>query len=650
MLTENNFSVREVTDTGLKKKQRMLSHVAFVFSGIIALYLCLIFALMPGFTPAKVIAIGAVILLACIGWLCRRERFYHASAIGIVIVTLAGGLGASLTNGGLEGYVTPILITAPIAAALFLGARATMISAVCAVMCYVFLFSAHGSSLIRPTPYPVHVTSLAALFMLIAATLICAAGMGYFARTTERKILSLKTTQQKLVETARALHHLAHHDALTGLANREFLQQHLDNLLANAKNNDAQICLIHLDLDKFKEVNDTYGHPVGDGVLRQAAKIMSRHGRKDDLVARIGGDEFVIVRIGSGETLNSQIQAFCEELIDMLSQPILVNGVECRIGASAGFVISDSACCTPDTLVNNADIALYESKRAGRGVARRFTSSMRERIENHRALVNSLERAFDEDRIFCVLQPQLSLETGRLTGLEALARIRERDGTVLTPGAFLETIEDIGLCYELDQRVTQLALDALVDLRARGLDIPRISINASAKSLRSSDFVSSLQHELSERDLTVGDLSVEVLESILIESRDDQAAQTIKQMTALGIRTVIDDFGSGHASMSSLVQLSIDGIKLDRSLTSDLECERSEKIVQAIVNLAHALSLPVIAEGIESIHQHAALKAMGCEAGQGFAICHPLPTDELADWMNRFGQSNVERLQSRLRA
>lgn len=346
----------------------------------------------------------------------------------------------------------------------------------------------------------------------------------------------------------------------------------------------------------------------------------------------------------------AKIQSLCETIIAQISRPISVNGIECRVGASIGYIISDRACSSTESLIANADIALYESKRCGRGVAHQFTGAMREGIESQRTLVSDLKLAFEEDRITCALQPQVCFDTGKLLGLEALGRIRSHsEGELMLPAAFLDIMENVGLIDAFDERVMCKALDALIDLRRRGFEITYVAVNASAKSLRSTRYVETMQRELSARGLTGESLVVEVLESILIEDRDDLAAKTIEALSQAGIKTVIDDFGSGHASMWALLELELDGIKIDRSLIANIECERSRTVVDAVLQLSRKLNLTSVVEGIETPQQYAALKAMGCEAAQGFGICKPKELDRLSHWLEAFGQSDIAQLQDSIR-
>ncbi|MEL6861333.1 MAG: EAL domain-containing protein [Pseudomonadota bacterium] len=636
--------------TDFQRKQKLLSRLALSFCVILTVFTVVIFLLLPGIRPGKIIAIFAVIGFAAISRFSLRPNLFVPSAVAMVVLTLGASFMGSLVNGGLEGYVAPIMITSPIAAALFLGTRATIFSAVSVVLAYTAMLVMQPYGLIRPEPYPDDITSVAALALLATATGFCAAGLAYFANDAKEKITFLADAQTRLIDASEKLRHAALHDTLTGIANRQKLQQHIDAKLSQANAEHDQICVLHVDLDHFKEVNDAHGHPVGDGVLRKAAERMLQACGGDDIVARIGGDEFVIVTTKPSHQSAHHIQDLCEAIIHQIKRPIFVNGIECQVGASIGYIISDRACSSTESLIANADIALYESKRSGRGIARQFTGAMREDVNSQRSLISDLKRAFEDDRITCVLQPQMCLATGALLGMEALGRVRRADeDTLMVPAEFLDTLESVGLINDFDERVMCKALDALIDLRAQGFEVPSVSINASAKSLRSKHYVETIQRELAKRELSHDCLVVEVLESILIENRDDLAAKTIETLSQAGIKTVIDDFGSGHTSMWALLELQLDGVKIDRSLIANVDCHRARTVIEAILKLSHGLDLPAIVEGVETPQQFATMQSLGCQAAQGFGICKPLDLEGFSAWLKEFGRSNVEQLQTSIR-
>lgn len=625
-----------------------MSRVALSISAILIIYLSIVLIIMPVMTIGKAIAAVAAILIGSLAWICHHEKLYHASAAMIVAITIIGGFVASLSNGGADGFVAPIMISAPIMAAVFIGARATLVAAIGVVLAIVSLLYLEQAGFVTEAPYAPATLDIAAVVMLSASTGICATGVGYFAAAMQTQIKSLRASRQRLMQLSEQLDHAAHHDALTGLSNRTGLQRHLESLLGDESAKKGLVCLIHVDLDKFKAINDTYGHPVGDAVLGKAAAIMKDHFREEDFVCRVGGDEFVIVPDHAFDEAQP-VQERCDRLIKRLRAPITVDGIECRIGASIGFVLAERRNCTIDGLMINADLALYESKRDGGTRAHQFDSSLREKLHAYRAFADKVEEALLADRVCCVLQPQVCLQTGEVTGVEGLGRMRGDDGEMMMPGDILPVLSEMGRLREFDFKVMQCSLDALIKLRTAGLRVPHVSINASAESLRSPDYVSGLIAELERRQLHPDDIVVEIMESTLIESMDDAAAKSITGLLKAGITAIMDDFGSGHATISNLLKLDLDGLKIDRSLISNLEDNRVLQVVKAVLDLSHNLGLSVIAEGVETPQQFATLRRLGCQTVQGFGICKPIEVDAFKAWLRDYGTSDVDELQGQLR-
>ena len=566
----------------------------------------------------------------------------------MVAITLVMGFLASLTNNGLEGYVTPLLMTAPIAAALFLSVRATVFSAGCVVCCFCLQIIFDNMGLVSQTAYPPEVTRIAALILLTTTTAISAAGMGYFVQDANKMIATMISGQTQLLEMTRVYERSAYHDALTGLANRKKLYEHLGVCLGEQASATERICLLHVDLVKFKEVNDTLGHPVGDGVLRTAATLMTEHFGPEALIARVGGDEFVIVQSLASREAEPEVERACQELIQKLQLPMSVNGVECQIDASIGYVFATMAGSTSDMLIANADIALYEAKRAGGGFAAQFNASMRERFDRRLETITDIERGLKEDWFICVMQPQICMKTGRIVGLEALSRLNHPHKGVLGTGVFIDLVEEIGVLDQIDNQVMQKALDQLVALREDGHQIPSVSINVSAKTLRTEPYAHDLQTAIAVRGLASQDVVVEVLESVLIEGEDDQAARTIDAIRAAGTHVVIDDFGAGHATLGNLSRLAVDGLKIDRSLMPDTQSERAIKIVEAVLTLAEGLGVPVVMEGVETIAQYQLMQRLGCTYAQGFLIARPLEMGRLQTWLTLYGSTGVDTLLTNL--
>lgn len=638
----------EIRDAEVKRRQTLMAQVAFTFSGITFVYLVVITALLPGVTPAKVVTLLASLSYGAIGWFCQYRHHYIKCGLGIVFVTLSCAFAASLTNGGLEGYVTPVFIATPIAAALFLNRLATAIATASVIGCFVLQIVLENNGFVSPTIYSPEVVRYAALYMLTFATIACAAGLSYFAQDSNKRFRSLITAHRRLYEMTQTLDHSAHHDPLTGLANRKKLQKELDERLADVRVGAGNLCVFHIDLDKFKEVNDTQGHLVGDGVLQTAAKIMTDHFRKGEMIARIGGDEFIVLKTLSPEDNAADIQESCEKLIKKLRAPMRVMGIECQIGASMGYVYSAAPGTPENLLIGNADIALYEAKRSGGGVAYRFTSVMRQGFEDKIEMIAEIEKALAEDRIECVLQPQVSFATGEIVGAEALCRVNDPEFGLCLPEAFFSYAEDAGVIDRVDWLVMKKALRTLTEVRAQGIKLPCVSLNVSAKSLRSARYASHLNASIKAFGLTASDVVVEVLETLLIQSDTDQAAITIRSLRALGIRVVIDDFGTGQTSLGNLAKLEIDGLKIDRSLVPDVSCARSVRLAKAVLTLSASLDVPAVFEGIETVEQYRLIQEMGCEGVQGFFVGKPMNSAAFIDWCHSYGKSEVHRLNEEL--
>ena len=631
------------------EQRRMLSRVALSISIILTLYLCIVMVVMPVITIGKFIAALAAILIGSLSILCHHERLYTASAATIVAITIIGGFVASLSNGGADGFVAPIMISAPVTAAVFIGARATLISAITVVLAIISLLYLESLGWVTEAPYSPKTLDIAAIVMLSAATGICASGVGYFAHAMQAQIRSLHDSQDQLLRASEQLDHAAHHDPLTELANRQGLHRFLEQILSSPTDGQQSIFLAHIDLDKFKSINDTHGHPVGDAVLIIAAQIMRDEFGDGAIVARVGGDEFVIVKLLPVCGDHSEAQRLSERLVSLLNKPMIANGVHCQVGASIGFVISSPSDCSIDRLMTNADLALYEAKRDGRGVARSFTPALRHALERDRVFRHEIEDALERGRVTCVLQPQINVTTGQVMGMEGLGRIENTSGELLVPSLILPILTDMGRLVDFDHQVMRRSLDALSSLREAGLKIPYVSINASAQSLRSKSYPARLHQELAARGLSSKDVVVEILESTCIESSDDEAAKCIDALRKQKIKTIMDDFGSGHATISNLLKLDLDGLKIDRSLVADLQNKKTHKLVQAVHGLAREFDLEVIIEGVETPEQFALLKQIGCETIQGFGICKALKQADFETWMNGYGKPETDQLHRRLR-
>ncbi|MBW4708007.1 EAL domain-containing protein [Roseobacter sp. YSTF-M11] len=452
---------------------------------------------------------------------------------------------------------------------------------------------------------------------------------------------TLKNRNEELVAARKNLTHAANHDALTGLLNRRALYDFLTNQKPTPESGDVALSVLKIDLDRFKSVNDTLGHKVGDDVLIAVANILLSQARSDDLVSRIGGDEFVIV-VKAPRSMDA-LESLGTRIVDAISKPMKIDGATCRIGASVGFTMATSSVATPDQLLIEADLALYEAKRAGRGQVFSYSGDLRTEIDTREALFAEITHALAEDQFVPHLQPQIFTGSGKIYGCEILARWNHPTRGIIAPGTFLAAAEEAGMIRQIDLIMVEKGLDLLEQFRARGMEVPSISINASPDTLRDPNLPDRLLQEVLARGLSPQDLTVEVLESTLIESEDDEAIQTIENLTGSGFAVVLDDFGTGYASMSNLSRLRFDGLKLDRSLVEPVPNARAESIIGAVVALSRNLGMRVVAEGVENDAHYERVKALGCDVVQGYRLGYPMPAEAFADWYDTFMKSTQKR-------
>ncbi|WP_072900349.1 putative bifunctional diguanylate cyclase/phosphodiesterase [Cognatiyoonia sediminum] len=446
-------------------------------------------------------------------------------------------------------------------------------------------------------------------------------------------------SNEALQELTQRLSFAAHHDSLTGVANRKKLKEELSERLAKIDHDKRSICVMHLDLDRFKEVNDTLGHIVGDSVLSRAAEIMAYTVHDDDIVARVGGDEFVIVMDMPRAAGVKRAMEIAETLIRRICEPMMLDDAMVTVGTSIGIAFSSEQEAEADLLIGNADIALYEAKRDGKGVARLFTRSMREGVEQRHNMIQDIHEGLEKGQFIPFFQPQVSFDTGELIGFEVLARWDHPKYGLLPPADFIPLAEEIGVIDQIDMQVAIAGLDGLNKIRARGLKVPKLSINVAARSLRLGTYRDDLHKALKERGLSPSDIVVEVLETTLIEGKDDPAYQMIGDLASDGFDIYIDDFGTGYASLASLAQLDLSGMKIDKSLVANPEDRRANQVIAAVSSLADGLGLTIVAEGVETPQTYSALKRMKCHVAQGYGIGVPMSQDDAIGWMADYGAS-----------
>ncbi|TPP12034.1 EAL domain-containing protein [Rhizobium glycinendophyticum] len=426
------------------------------------------------------------------------------------------------------------------------------------------------------------------------------------------------------------------HDPLTSLANRRKLDLELDGLSRGHATQRAKFAILHLDLDRFKEINDTLGHAAGDAMLVHAAEILRRHVPRGDLVARIGGDEFVVLARRS--TSMEELANLSSQIIEAMRHPIDFEGFDCRCGVSIG--IAQASGLMPDArkVLINADIALYQAKEKGRNCYEFFTPDLQANIIAKKRMADDMLAGLERDEFIVWYQPQFEAETMQLCGAEALVRWRHPDRGVLASGNFLKVAEDLNVMARIDQLVLQTALKDQMRWTAMGMAVPRISVNVSSKRLHDENLIEQLQGLA----ITPGSICFELVESIFLDESDTKAAENIEKIKALGIDIEIDDFGTGHTSIVSLLKLKPKRLKIDRQLVMPITVQPQERsLVRNIVEIARSLGIETVAEGVET-HEHAGmLRQLGCDYLQGYAFAKPLSFDDFTRFVNRLPQQKA---------
>ncbi|MDF0600376.1 EAL domain-containing protein [Psychromarinibacter sp. C21-152] len=465
--------------------------------------------------------------------------------------------------------------------------------------------------------------------------------------------------QARLMQQLRSNARLAETDPLTGLANRARLMRVLDGpgALHQADGHGRIVGVLHVDLDRFKEINDRLGHATGDAVLTQAAEIMRQTAGPTDLVARVGGDEFVIAT--RTDRQGRHLARLAAALAGRLAAPMRVGGVDIRCPASIGTAMANSGASTgsnkgagsgtsageagtgAERLIANADLALYEVKRQGRGGVRAFATEMRDRFEARRSLHAELRAAVEEEAFEPHFQPIVTLADGALAGVAVLARWPHPDRGLLAPEGFLDAAAEVGLAARIDTIVRAKGLCALARLRAAGWTAPVMSVNISADTLSDPELPETLLWDVLGQGLQPADLRLDVAESLLIADAEGRVRDRIAALCAKGFAVEIDEFGTGHAAMPRMRQLQLRGLKLAPALTEHLPDTCAEAILGAILAMGAELGLSVTAKGVETAEELARLHALGCDRAQGRAVSAPLDEAALTDYLRRHGNPRL---------
>jgi diguanylate cyclase (GGDEF)-like protein/PAS domain S-box-containing protein len=436
---------------------------------------------------------------------------------------------------------------------------------------------------------------------------------------------------QDISERKRAeerLSYLAYYDTLTGLPNRALLHESLRRSLAEADRHGRSVAVMMLDLDRFKIINDTLGHAVGDGLLKTAGERLAGAVRPGDTVARLGGDEFALVLADVANT--DDVAHVVRKILARFGEPVHVAGHELHVTPSIGITLYPVDGGDIDDLLRNADTAMYKAKERGRNNFQFFTAELNRRAERRLALENALHHALERGELFLDYQPQVALAGGRIVGCEALLRWRHPGLGLVPPLDFISVAEDTGLILPIGEWVLREACRALAAWQAAGHRDMRVAVNVSARQLHLQDFHEVVRRILAETGVAAPALEIEITEGFLLRDAEETLG-LLRELGAHGVRFAIDDFGTGYSSLAYLKRLPLDTLKVDRTFVRDIAADPDDAaIVRAVIAMARSLEMEVIAEGVESAEQEEFLRAHGCHGAQGYRFGAPVAEEEIA--------------------
>ncbi len=445
------------------------------------------------------------------------------------------------------------------------------------------------------------------------------------------EIKKVRHRDQQLILKEEALHHLAHHDPLTSLPNLLLFRDRFNQAIIKCKRLDKGLALLFVDLDNFKEVNDSLGHSIGDRLLQVVADRLSTSVRSEDTVARLGGDEFIIIISDLNDAADAKRLA--QKLLNSLKAPIKVNGYELNVTASIGISSYPNDGEIAEVLLRNADAAMYHAKESGRNTFEFYTAQLTEKAFDRVRTESALRKAIEQNQFIVYYQPQVDLASGRIIGSEALVRWQHPEYGVIPPIRFLPIAEETGQIVDIGKIVLRESCKQLVRLAEAGYPEFRMAVNLSTKQMGRGLIVNVVKEILQETGCNAKNLDLEITESTLVQSPEDTTAE-LNTLRALGISIAIDDFGTGYSSLSYLKRFPISKLKIDRSFVSEIPLNADDcAISKAIIALGKALGLVVIAEGVEEKEQADFLIQQGCEEAQGYYYSKPLSDSDLMQFL-----------------
>ena len=440
-----------------------------------------------------------------------------------------------------------------------------------------------------------------------------------------REANQLTEARNKDLEAARVrIEHNALHDSLTALPNRRYLDEMLKRHAATGYGGSGSIALLHIDLDRFKQINDTLGHAAGDAMLIHASAVLRANCLETDFVARIGGDEFVVLTTALEGDI--YLATLAERMVRQMRLPVSYEGHQCRFGVSIGIAAERGPELDVKRLLINADIALYRAKARGRNRFEFFSEALQAEVVNTKRVADEILSGLERDEFIAYFQPQFDAHTHDVVGVEALARWRHPTEGIKAPDSFFSIAEELNVVATIDRMILEQSLAALDRWEAMGLNVPRASVNVSLKRLHDEDLINGLR----QLDITPGRISFELVESIYLDDGDAIVGWNIDRIKELGIDVEIDDFGTGYASIVSLQKLRPKRLKIDRQLVNPILVDMAQRqLLTSIIEIGKSMGIEVVAEGVETMEHARILRDLGCDILQGYAFARPLSAHDL---------------------
>jgi diguanylate cyclase (GGDEF)-like protein len=453
-------------------------------------------------------------------------------------------------------------------------------------------------------------------------------------RESLKRANTLTEARNVELETAKArIQYNALHDSLTGLPNRRYLDEVLTAHTQRFEAQGERAGLLHIDLDRFKQINDTLGHAAGDAMLMHAARVLKSNLRDGDFVARVGGDEFVVLcKAGQPDEpeWDARLAGLADRIIEEMHQPVMYEGHECRFGVSIGIASDLDAFADPHRLLVNADIALYRAKSRGRNRYQFFNDALQAEIVTTKRVADDILSGLERNEFVAFYQPQFDAASFAIIGVEALARWNHPTEGMLMPAAFMKIAEELNVVATIDRMILEQTLCNFNDWSVAGLQVPKASVNVSARRLHDEELIKSLR----AMNIKPGTISFELVESIFLDENDELVTWNVEQIKELGIDIEIDDFGTGHASIVSLLKLKPRRLKIDRQLIWPvIRSSGQRQLVGSIIEIGKSLGIEVLAEGVETMEHARVLKKLGCNALQGYAFARPMSAADLKHYV-----------------